>query len=62
MKSNKCTKMQRVKVVELKQSPYGFVNNGRVDPTRQGIQKAIEEGRFSKKVMDRDYEGSRTTS
>lgn len=48
--------MPKVKVSTLRQSPYGFVPNGeRVDPTRQGIQKAIEEGRFSKKIMDQDY-------
>src|SRR6266849_1997062 len=48
--------MPKVKVNTLKQSPYGFVPNGeRVDPTRQGIQKAREEGRFSNKIMDQDY-------
>jgi len=48
--------MPKVKVNTLKQSPYGFVPNGeRVDPTRQAIQRAIEEGRFSKKIMDQDY-------
>ena len=49
--------MPKVKVSTLKQSPYGFARIGeRVDPTRQGVQKAIEEGRFSKKIMDQDYE------
>jgi hypothetical protein len=48
--------MPRMKVSILKQAPYGFVlKGGRVDPTRQGIQRAIEEGRFSKKIMDQDY-------
>ncbi len=48
--------MPKVKVNTLKQSPYGFVRNGeRVDPTRQGIQKAREEERFSNKIMDQDY-------
>lgn len=48
--------MPKVKVGTLKQSPYGFVPNGeRVDPTQQAIQRAIEEGRFSKKIMDQDY-------
>ena len=28
----------------------------RVDPTRQGIQKAIEEGRFSTEIMDQHYD------
>jgi hypothetical protein len=50
--------MPKVKVSTLKQSPYAFVPNGeRVDPTRQGIQKAVEEARFSKKIMDQDYTG-----
>lgn len=49
--------MPKVKLITLKQSPYGFVGQGeRVDPTQQGIQKAFEEGRFSNKIMDRDYE------
>lgn len=47
--------MPKVKVSTLKQSPYGFVNGGRVDPTRDGIHRAKEEGRFSKKIMDQDY-------
>ncbi len=48
--------MPRIKVSTLKQSPYGFARWGeRVDPTRQGVQKAIEEGRFSKKIMDQHY-------
>lgn len=48
--------MPKVKVSMLKQSPYGFVRPGeRVDPTRQGVQKAINEGRFSKKIMDQHY-------
>ena len=28
----------------------------RVDPTRQGIQKAIEEGRFIMEIMDQHYD------
>jgi len=48
--------MPKVKVSTLKQSPYGFARWGeRIDPTRQGVQKAIEEGRFSKKIMDQHY-------
>jgi len=48
--------MPKVKVSTLKQSPYGFVPNGeRVDPTQEGIQKAMKEGRFSNKIMDQDY-------
>jgi hypothetical protein len=27
----------------------------RVDPTQQGVRKAIEQGRFSKRIMDQDY-------
>jgi len=49
--------MPMAKVSSLKQSPYGFLPNGeRVDPTRDGVQKAIDERRFSEKIMDRDYE------
>jgi hypothetical protein len=48
--------MPKIKVNILKQSPYGYARPGeRVDPTQQGVQKAIDEGRFSKKIMDRDY-------
>jgi ParB-like nuclease domain len=48
--------MPKVKVSTLKQSPYGFARLGeRVDPTRQGVQKAIDEGRFSQKIMDQYY-------
>ena len=48
--------MPKVKVSTLKQSPYGLARKDeRVDPTRQGVHKAIAEGRFSKKIMDQDY-------
>lgn len=48
--------MPKVKVAALIQSPYAFSGQGRVDPTRQGIETAIKEGRFSKSVMDQDYQ------
>jgi hypothetical protein len=49
--------MPKVKVSSLKQSPYAFARSGeRVDPTRQGVQKAIREGRFSQKGMDQHYQ------
>ncbi len=48
--------MPKVKVNTLKQSPYAFARLGaRVDPTRQGVQKAIDEGRFSQMGMDQHY-------
>lgn len=48
--------MPKVKVSTLKQSPYAFARLGaRVDPTRQGVQKAINEGRFNQKGMDQHY-------
>lgn len=48
--------MPKVKVTTLKQSPYGFARPGRrVDPTQQGVEKAIKEGKFSKQIMDQDY-------
>ncbi len=49
-------KMTKVSVSSLKQCPYGFATSGRVDPTREDVQAAIEEERFCEKVMDRDYE------
>jgi|GEM_PF-1749361 len=46
----------KVEVSTLKQSPYAFAQAGkRVDPTRQGVQKAIDEGRYSQKNMDKHY-------
>jgi hypothetical protein len=51
--------MPKLRVSTLKQTPYGFARGGeRVDPTRQGVKKAIDEGRFSQKIMDRDYENN----
>ena len=50
--------MSKVKVDSLKQSPYAFAQaqqGKRVDPTRQGVKKAIDEGRFNKKGMDQHY-------
>lgn len=47
--------MTKAKVSDLKQTPYGYATHARVDPTRNGVEKAIREGRFSKMVMDRDY-------
>jgi hypothetical protein len=47
--------MPRVAVTTLKQSPYGFVGQERVDPTQQGVKTAYEEGRFCKNIMDKDY-------
>ena len=48
--------MPKVKVSALKQTPYGYrVPRGRVDPTKDGVCKAIKEGRYSTKIMDRDY-------
>jgi hypothetical protein len=48
--------MPKVKVSTLKQSPYAFSRpDKRVDPTRQGVQKAIAEGRFGQKGMDQHY-------
>jgi hypothetical protein len=48
--------MPKVKVTTLKQSPYVCTRNDkRVDPTRQGVEKAIQEGRFCVSVMDQDY-------
>jgi hypothetical protein len=48
--------MPKVKVNALKQSPYACTRNfKRVDPTQHGVQKAIAEGRFSKRIMDQDY-------
>ncbi|MCB1096522.1 MAG: hypothetical protein KDN22_13175, partial [Verrucomicrobiae bacterium] len=48
--------MIKVKASTLKQCPYGFATNQRVDPTRDDVRSAIEENRFCQKVMDRDYE------
>lgn len=48
--------MPKVKTATLKQSPYVCTRNDkRVDPTRQGVEKAIKEGRFCKRIMDQDY-------
>jgi hypothetical protein len=48
--------MPKFNVSALRQSPYSFARIGkRVDPTRQGVQKAIDEGRFSTKIMDVHY-------
>ena len=47
--------MERVRVSKLKQCPYGYMKSERVDPTREDVQKAIEEERFCEYVMDRDY-------
>ena len=47
--------MPKVKVSTLKQTPYAFATGARVDPTREGVQKAIAEGRFSLKGMDQHY-------
>ena len=44
------------KVNTLKQSPYAFATDGRVDPTREGVEKAIKESRYSECIMDKDYE------
>jgi hypothetical protein len=48
--------MPKVKLTTLKQSPYVCTRNDkRVDPTRQGVEKAIKEERFCKRIMDQDY-------
>ena len=49
--------MAKIRISALKQSPYGFARKGeRVDPTREGVQKAIDEGRRSKHIMGHNYE------
>jgi hypothetical protein len=48
--------MKKALTSELKQCPYGFVGNERVDPTRADVQRAIDEKRFCESIMDRDYE------
>jgi hypothetical protein len=53
---NHIVHMPKIKVNTLKQCPYGYARKDeRVDPTRQGVQKAIDEGRFSKKIMGHNY-------
>ena len=50
--------MPKFKVSTLKQTPYVFARaqeGKRVDPTRQEFKKAIDEGRFSQKIMDQHY-------
>ncbi len=47
--------MPKLKVSMLKQSPYVFATGERVDPTRAGVQKSIDQGRFSQKGMDQHY-------
>lgn len=56
LKNTRYERMTTIKIAELKQSPYGFVGTERVDPTRDGIDRAIKEGRLSDRVMDRDYQ------
>jgi len=48
--------MEKARTSELKQCPYGFVGSERVDPTREDLQRAINEKRFCESIMDRDYE------
>lgn len=48
--------MPKVRIAALKQSPYVCTRkDNRVDPTREGVEKAIRDGRFSERIMDQDY-------